>query len=172
MAGPRCWFRLEREEKWQYIHTDSTKYLQVPLMNSPTPLVSLSSLSNLNQYRGPATVCKFSAPRFPPQRCFSYFVSYSARYGKAAPMSNDSISPDVSKDTFRLQPPPSPPINSGPDNCGVRCSVSSPDPQTSRRTSVQSVPQRVTDDDRTMSIANSISTPARVGGPRWCEESG
>jgi len=77
-------------------------------------------------------------------------------------MSNDpTTSPDASREAFRFQHPPSPLIDSDPDNCGVRCSVSDPDPQTSRRTSVQSVPGMMTDDGRAMSIANSVSAQDR-----------
>ena len=81
-------------------------------------------------------------------------------------MSNHpTTSPNPSTDTFRLQPSPSFPIDSDPDNCGVRCSVSDPDLQMSRRTSVQSVPGRMTDDDRTTGIANSVNTQDRWASP-------
>lgn len=68
-------------------------------------------------------------------------------------MSNDpTTSQDISKDTPRLQSSLLSPTDSDPDNCGILHSASDPDPQTSRRTSIQSVLGRMTDGGRTTSI--------------------
>jgi hypothetical protein len=91
------------------------------------------------------------------------FVPHSAHTDIAVPMSNHpTTSPDTSKEIFRLHPSSSSPIDGDPDdNRGVHRSVSDPDPRTSCRTSVQSMPGSMTDGGHTTSIAGSIGTQNR-----------
>jgi len=72
---------------------------------------------------------------------------------------------DAPRNTFRLQPSPSSSIDGDPDNYGVHHSASDPDSRMSQHTSVRSVPGRMTDDGRTTSIMNSVSTRDRRASP-------